>query len=146
MTERTKSICIDVDGVLAQYDGWKGVDVIGDPYEGAVGFVNYLYEYFKVIIHTTRANPEVNKLFTKEELEQKIALWLDKWGFKYDEIQGKPIAVGYVDDKAIHCNPLRNSKAWNYFASSAGQIRLMNPNAHMLNYVNVQSVAQENQG
>ena len=29
-------IAIDLDGTLAEYDGWKGIDNIGKPIKGAV--------------------------------------------------------------------------------------------------------------
>lgn len=29
-----KTICVDFDGVIAQYDGFKGNDIFGDPIDG----------------------------------------------------------------------------------------------------------------
>lgn len=30
-----KNVCVDLDGVLAQYDRWKGIEHIGDPHARA---------------------------------------------------------------------------------------------------------------
>ena len=54
MSSRKKTVCVDVDGVLAQYDRWRGVDHIGDPIFGAKEFVADLRKKYKVVIHTTR--------------------------------------------------------------------------------------------
>jgi len=53
-----KSVCVDLDGVLAQYDGWKGVEHIGDPIPGAVQFTKKLQEVARVVIFTTRTNAD----------------------------------------------------------------------------------------
>ncbi len=42
MSEHTKSVAIDLDGVLATYDGWKGADHIGKPIDGARAFLKEL--------------------------------------------------------------------------------------------------------
>ena len=38
------TVCVDLDGTLAKYDGWKGLEHIGEPIDGSVEFtqqVNY---------------------------------------------------------------------------------------------------------
>lgn len=99
------TVCIDLDGVLAEYNGWKGVDNIGDPIPGAVDFVNDLAEKYRIIIHTTRVNREINNKYTQEELDLFVQEWLTKHGFIWNGICPKPIAVAYVDDRAVVCNP-----------------------------------------
>ena len=106
-------VCVDVDGVLAQYDGWRGVHHIGEPISGAIEFTRLLNEQgYYVIIHTTRMDidlqrTEVPKIIISD-LIFILQQWLDKHGFYYDEIfsgTGKPIALAYIDDKGINCDP-----------------------------------------
>ncbi len=102
-----KQVAIDLDGTIAHYDGFKGEDIIGDPLPGAREFINILITSgFEIIIHTTRGS-EVTKR------------WLEVHEIPYHFIndnprirggnQGKPIAVAYVDDRAVN---VRN-KSWN---------------------------------
>lgn len=103
-----KSVCVDLDGVLAQYDGWKGVDYFGDPIRGAAAFTEALAEIADVVIFTTRCNPEVNKPEAVHLLVNRVRDWLDKHGFMYHHIYdgvGKPIASAYIDNKAIRVRP-----------------------------------------
>lgn len=114
-----KSVCCDLDGVLAKYDGWKGIHHIGDPIEGAVEFTKRLQKLAKVIIYTTRCKtypegvqgPRTDQEPSRdspEQLQGIVKEWLDKHGFVYDEIyigQGKPFALCYIDDRNIVCRP-----------------------------------------
>ncbi len=115
-----KSVCVDLDGVLAQYDGWKGVEHIGDPIPGAVQFTKKLQEVARVVIFTTRTNADPaiqERNESVEMLTQRVRLWLDAHGFAYDEIytgQGKPLAAAYVDDRAVECRPQRNACEYGY--------------------------------
>jgi hypothetical protein len=110
MTEQPKpkkSVCIDLDGVLAKYDGWQGLDNIGEPREGAPEFTKRLREHYRIVIFTTRVKLDMDdrpKGETVESLRRRVGEWLDLHGFVWDEIyvgQGKPIAVAYVDDRAV---------------------------------------------
>jgi len=103
-----KSVGVDVDGVLAKYDGWKGVDHFGDPIDGAVEFTKRLGEYFDVVIFTTRCNEEMNKPEKANLLRNRVVAWLNRHGFHYDEVyigQGKPIVAALIDDRAVSCRP-----------------------------------------
>ena len=113
-----KSICVDVDGVLAQYNTWKGVRHIGTPIPGAKEFLEALSEEFEVVIYTTRMNPELNWKevmdcdYTPtleneciERLKNILKGWLSSNCLKYDSIwtgRGKPICVAFIDDRAIN--------------------------------------------
>lgn len=112
-----KTVCVDLDGVLAKYDGWKGIDHIGDPIEGAVEFMQKLDELYKGVIFTTRCNPELNQL-PVEELSGRVQRWLDDWGFTYDSIYtgvGKPICIAFIDDRALNCRPqVMGQQNYNY--------------------------------
>lgn len=107
-----KSVALDLDSVLAEYHGWEGHDNIGEPINGAVDFTHELkrLEYY-IIIHTTRVSTFAVENSGKfiEELYDFVENWLKANDFKFDEIyigKGKPVAVAYVDDKAITFNPM----------------------------------------
>ena len=103
-----KSIAVDLDGTLIQYDEWKGVDHFGDPIPGAVEFTKKLGEIFDVIIYTTRCCEEVNKPEKAHLLVNRVRRYLDNHGFHYDHIwseQGKPLTVAFIDDRGIRCEP-----------------------------------------
>jgi len=109
MSEMKKTVCVDLDGVLAEYDGWKGVAHIGDPLPGAVEFTHKLSKIARVVIVTTRASQEVNgHAETVHQLAKRVEAWLQKHGFAFDEVytgQGKPLAAAYIDDRAVPCRP-----------------------------------------
>ena len=106
-----QTVCVDLDGVLATYDGWKGMDNFGDPIPGAVDFINELNKFAEVVIFTTRCNLSVTRKETGEtvlSLQKRVKDWLDKHGFKYKDVyigQGKPLGAAYIDDRAVVCTP-----------------------------------------
>lgn len=107
-----KSVAVDLDGVLAQYDGWEGLDNIGDPVEGAREFMETLMQDYEVVVYTTRCNPDpFNDGEYREapvKLQTRIRSWLNEHGIPYTRVfagYGKPIAVAYVDDRAVPCQP-----------------------------------------
>lgn len=98
------TIAFDFDGVLAQYDGWKGFEVLGDPIDGMKELLDDLkndHDHI-IIIYTTRGNAE-------------ISAWCSRHNIIYDYINsnpnlqgnnpGKPIADVYVDDRSIRFDP-----------------------------------------
>ena len=108
-----KTVCVDLDGVLADFSGgWQGIDVIGDPIPGAVEFVKPLSELADVLIFTTRCSVDIQKL-APHLLRRPVQEWLDRNGFVYADIwtgRGKPIASAYIDDRAVHCAPQEKTK------------------------------------
>lgn len=103
-----KTVCIDVDGTLARYDGWKGVDHIGDPLPGAVELTKRIAEFADIMIYTTRCCSDLNHE-APHLLVNRVRAWLDKHGFVYHTIwegQGKPIFAALIDDRAlcVSCN------------------------------------------
>lgn len=106
-----KTVAVDVDGCLARYHGWRGHDKIGTPHKGAVAFTHNLKdEGFRVLIYSTRCKGDAvdDQYDNPLRLREVLQAWLDKHGFYYDEIyigQGKPMAVAYVDDRAVSCVP-----------------------------------------
>jgi adenylylsulfate kinase len=88
----TKTIAIDLDGVLAQYDGWKGPDHYGPPMPGAIAFLESLIvAEMQPWIFTTREGPILTEWLRKymppAVLEHLIVT------------RTKPPAWLYIDDR-----------------------------------------------
>lgn len=110
---KRKTVCIDLDATLAEYDGWQGVEHIGDPIPGSQAFVAAVSEFADVVIFTTRMNADVNASHSISDLGQLIQDWLTEHGFSAVGIwcgQGKPLAAAYVDDRAVICRPMRDDQ------------------------------------
>lgn len=51
----------DLDGTLAKYDGWRGIDHIGEPIEPMVDLIKKMHDEGKVVkILTARVSPRAN--------------------------------------------------------------------------------------
>ncbi len=100
--DRPKTICVDFDGVIADYEkGYQGPDVFGDPLPEAADVMGWLKgKGWKVIIFTTRPDTPALRKYLKDS------------AIPYDEINkntmqpeganpGKPIADLYLDDRAF---------------------------------------------
>lgn len=122
---RRPRVCVDFDGVLAEYAGWQGIDFTGAPLPGAREFTRRLSEFADVVVFTTRCSVEPHRMELGEpsrpasdlapRLLQKVKYWLDKHDFDYAEIyigQGKPLASAYVDDRAVRCRPQADPRAF----------------------------------
>jgi len=110
------NVIVDLDGVLAYFDEWHGIDHIGDPIPGAQEFVEALAVKYNVIIFTTRTSTTVNKMEPNMHLPlvSKIIDWLEKHGFKKCSVwagEGKPIGQYYIDDRAIPCVPQKDGRS-----------------------------------
>lgn len=96
--EVRRTIAVDFDGVIAEYDGWKGKGVFGLPRKDVVEALHELRaEGWKIVIHTTRG-------------EQEVRPYLVRHGIPHDEINRnsdyrtlgvKPVADVYWDDRAF---------------------------------------------
>ncbi len=88
----TRTACLDFDGVMNVYTGWKGEEELFNPQPGLSEFLEKLSKMFDCLkIHTTR----------KPEL---VKAWLEKYGIlKYiaEVTNTKPPAVVYIDDRAV---------------------------------------------
>lgn len=113
-----QNVCVDLDGVLAQYDRWRGISWFGEPLPGAVDFTHQLGQFARVVIYTCRVKGDgPGRNDNPEELVKLVRSWLTRHGFYWDEIyigQGKPVAAAYVDDRAISCRPQEDSSAFHY--------------------------------
>jgi hypothetical protein len=93
-----RTIAVDFDGVIAEYDGWKGRGVLGLPRKDVIKALHELRaEGWKIVIHTTRG-------------EQEVRPYLVQHGIPHDEINKnsdyrtlgvKPVADVYWDDRAF---------------------------------------------
>ena len=93
-----RTIAVDFDGVIADYDGWKGAGVLGPPRRDVLEALRTLQaEGWKIIIHTTRG-------------EKEICGYLAEHGIPHHEINRnsdyrtlgtKPVADVYWDDRAL---------------------------------------------
>lgn len=98
-------ICIDIDGVIAQFktDDQTYADV--EPVPGAVEKLTALREAgHYLILHTARhmKTTESNTGRVVAKVGQITLEWLDRHGVPYDEIYfGKPWAQVYIDDNAF---------------------------------------------
>ena len=101
-----QTILVDLDGVLAEYDGWKGPEHFGKPIVDIVDMVNVLKRMgYTIIIYTTRADEILNG----HGARQKTIEWLQGAGVLYDRLVAKPLAVAILDDRAINAIDFRNT-------------------------------------
>lgn len=125
---KRKTVCVDLDGVLAHYEGWKGVDHIGEPRPGAADFMRSLQQFARVVVYTTRTKADFEDRpegSTPEHLAGKVRDWLDRHGVVYDEVytgQGKPFCAAFVDDRAV---PIRANPVAEDFAGAIHAVRLL---------------------
>ncbi len=99
--------CVDLDGTLAYYDGWKGIQHIGQLLVGAKEFMDELSKFADITIFTCRCHKDV---YRDDVTESKIAVekWLDENEIPYNHIYteaGKPVADIYIDDKGFELGP-----------------------------------------
>lgn len=96
-----KTICIDFDGVIANYQGWQGTDKFGEPVPGVQNATKVLKEEgYTIIIFTTRkvtvalkkylADNHITYDYLNENPDQPK-----------DSNAGKPMADIYLDDRAV---------------------------------------------
>lgn len=93
-----RTIAVDFDGVISEYEGWKGVGVLGAPRQDVVAVLRRLNsEDWKIVVHTTRGREEIQG-------------FLEQHGIPYHEINRnsdyqtggvKPVADVYWDDRAV---------------------------------------------
>lgn len=113
-------LCVDLDGTLAEYDGWKGFLHIGNPRPSVVDVVREEYARgSRIIIHTARVTTISNKIIP--QVLEAVRLWLIENKIEAHEIwagTGKPYADHYLDDHAVNidcpsCNERFDAKRKN---------------------------------
>lgn len=101
-----KTIAVDFDGVIHRYNkGWQDGSIYDVPVKNsAIQLKRLVDKGYKVVIFTTRINPELGDDIKIEK--EKIVNWLDINGFErgvhYHDITAlKPKAIAYIDDRAV---------------------------------------------
>lgn len=112
ISKRKPRVCLDLDGVLARYEGWKGSEHIGTPLPGALDFATSLAEFADIVIFTSRCSQdtaaESSRTIDPAKMRIRIIDWLEKYKIPYVDVyvgQGKPRASAFIDDRAVPCSP-----------------------------------------
>ena len=122
-----KTIAVDLDGTLAFYHGWNGINDIGEPIQSCIDLLKALKnDGWRIVINTCRLNGLRSD--TNYELGYKsLVNWLTKHDVPYDKIatqlDGKILANVYLDDRGI--NWKKNMDDLNYSASIYHEIKRM---------------------
>lgn len=85
------TVCVDLDGVLNQYSGWKGEDHFADPLVGATEFLRRLHVHCHVVVLTTRNADGTRAWLAQHGMSRYVAIVTND----------KPPAAVYVDDRAV---------------------------------------------
>ena len=116
--ERRKTIAVDFDGVIANYNGWTGPNNVGYPRQDVVDALGQLQaEGWKIVVHTTRGAREVQGYLLRYQIP------FEEINQNSDYACGgqKPVATVYWDDRAIRYSGdarndlewIRNFRTWN---------------------------------
>lgn len=85
-------VCVDLDGVLNTFDGWRGDEYFHPPREGAREFLAGLRAAgFRVVVFTVRWHEFAEAWLLEHGLAESVDEVTDR----------KPPAHAYVDDRAI---------------------------------------------
>jgi len=95
-----KTIAIDFDGTICKKQPYGDGLLWQEPNEGAIQVIKKLRLEYKIVIFTTRLNPNMGgDIGWKKE---QIIGWLNKYEIPFNEVtNNKPSAMVYIDDRAI---------------------------------------------
>lgn len=118
-TKKTR-VAVDLDGVLAQYHGWEGSEIIGPPIPGALEFAKSIAKVADIIVFTSRVSEETGdrdavSALSAGQLRIKIVDWLERNKFPFVDVyigQGKPKVAAFIDDRAVNCSPQFDPNAY----------------------------------
>jgi hypothetical protein len=111
-----RTVVLDLDGVLAQYSGWKGPNVIGDPYPLAQNFCRSLINKgWKVVVQSCRHPETVDDWLREHNFPEEVSAFGET-----NSGSGKYVGAVYVDDHAERHNgdftdtikAIENHRAW----------------------------------
>ena len=96
-----RTVAVDLDGTICEYDGWMGEDSFGEVRSGAREALEELRRLgWRIIVFTTRGN------------QKKVSEFLDAESVPHDYVNynpdqpqgssGKVVADVYVDDRAVN--------------------------------------------
>jgi len=94
-------LAVDFDGVIAQYDRWKGHNVMGPPIRGAIKYLKKLREEGWIVIVWTTRPETVNLKFYLSQfgievdgINKDVKNW-------YDNLNHKIFAHVFLDDRDV---------------------------------------------
>ena len=91
-TSAGRTVCVDVNGVLDAYTGWRGADHWDPPAPGARAFLAALHARgWRIVVFTTRHAPGVRAWLARHDLARFVDEVTDR----------KPPADVFVDDRAV---------------------------------------------
>jgi hypothetical protein len=97
-TNRRSTIAVDFDGVIADYEGWKGENVLGAPRNDVISVLAQLKaEGWKIIVHTTRGASDIYAYL----IDAGVPFDEINENSDYDNRGNKPVARVYWDDRAV---------------------------------------------
>lgn len=102
--KRPKIVAVDVDGTLAEFNGWKGHDQIGPLKPGAREFLETMHEKgWGIILSSCRLNCFLEKWAHDQGIDHLIDGYnSNPWSVAAGgDWSTKPAADVYVDDRAI---------------------------------------------
>lgn len=92
MPDNRPIVCVDLNGVLDRYTGWKDADHWDEPREGAAEFLRRLRaDGYRVVVFTTRYADHVREWLAVHGLAEHVDEVTDR----------KPPAHVFVDDRAV---------------------------------------------
>lgn len=91
-----KTVAVDFDGVLHQYTGWKGEACFEGSYPWARELLTKLRDAgFSVVVYSTRDPVRIMEWLNERDLRHLVV----------SVSREKPMAVAYLDDRAVRFNP-----------------------------------------
>ncbi len=98
-TNKARSYAFDFDGVIAEYNGFKGTDHFGKPIETVVNAIRQLKQGgHTIIIYSTRGEEQLRHYCIEHDIPVDH---INKNPDKEGENPGKPVAYVYVDDRSV---------------------------------------------
>ncbi|MBI3261489.1 hypothetical protein HYZ64_03935 [Candidatus Berkelbacteria bacterium] len=92
------TFAFDFDGLIAQYDGFKGTDHIGEPIKEVVEAIKVLKNQgHKIIVYSTRDSKQLQQYCKKYQIP------IDYFNENPEVKSGgnKPVPYAYVDDRTV---------------------------------------------
>ena len=97
-------ICFDFDGVIATYDGYKGVDIFGEPIKATIDCMSRLKkDSYVIIIWTTRK--ETPKLLKYLKDNNVVYDSINDYSHNPSNTSIKPLYACLIDDRALGFKP-----------------------------------------
>ena len=123
-----KSIVVDVDDTISTHVDRDYANAI--PHADVIAKINEMYESgWKIILHTARGMLSCDNDPVLAEASRGPALrtWLKNNDVKYHELMfGKPLALAYIDDKAMRPDEFSNARFERIIGGSGAEIEIFN--------------------